>query len=218
MGDCQIKEDLEHILVVIFLVPKRPTGSKNEVFLLSEHRQFALGVEFESGKYRVDVAEEEISLLGGELVGERNWLRKRNVNVISGRKEIVEEGGIILEESSLYVFSGLGKKRRDDEERKKTRRDHIRMVTQIFPARQARRRTIRSSIFIFGHFGDDDGAEFLLDFIDGSHFVFNFGEQQLLVLNALLDQESSAFGAAFEESDINQHVQFLVAFLVDSDG
>lgn len=64
------KEDVQHVLVVVFVVSERPPGFENEVILFGRERDFALGKKFECCVGGKNFLEQKISLLIGKLVGE----------------------------------------------------------------------------------------------------------------------------------------------------
>jgi hypothetical protein len=56
------------------------------VFLFRRWRT-SFGIEFKSGVKRKNVFKDKISLLVGELIRKKDWLRKRNIDRILSRKE-----------------------------------------------------------------------------------------------------------------------------------
>ena len=107
----QEKENMQDVLIVIFIVSEWPPGFENKVFFIWSRGDFALWKKFEGcirGKY---FFKQKISLLAGELVGEWDRLREGDVYRAAWWEMRVEYLWIILEECFFYVLCSCGKKR-----------------------------------------------------------------------------------------------------------
>lgn len=73
---------IERILVVVLLIPKRPSGLKNVAgFFRSKRLQF--GVELESGIKGENFFEHKVCLLMSDLIRKKNGIGKRNIDGLS---------------------------------------------------------------------------------------------------------------------------------------
>ncbi len=106
----QVEENAEHILVVVFLVFKRPSRLEDRIIQLEIRGELTLSVEFESQVRGEDSSEEEIGLLVGELVRKRYGLGERDEDGALRREEVVEHYGDVLEEGHLDRISHRGEK------------------------------------------------------------------------------------------------------------
>lgn len=67
------------MLVIVFVVAERPSGLEDGVVLFQSLRYFTLRIKFECCIGREDLFEQEVSLLVGELVRERDRFREGEV-------------------------------------------------------------------------------------------------------------------------------------------
>jgi hypothetical protein len=112
-----VEKHLEDMLVVILLVFERPPRLENEPVFLGRDRELAVGIEFKRGISGGDLTEEKKGLLGRYLIGERDRLGKRNVDMPLGREQGIKQLGIVLEESLFDRPCSLGQEGEREEER-----------------------------------------------------------------------------------------------------
>lgn len=96
------------MLVIVLVIPERPSGLEDGIVLFLSWRYLTLRIKFERCVGREDLFEQEVSLLVGELVRERDGFRERDVDRTFRREKRIKHLWIVLEESFFYVLGRYG--------------------------------------------------------------------------------------------------------------